>query len=313
MNQLKHKPIAITENLFQLGVRSFPAYLSMGQIGMIIEGGTGATAEIIARQVESLNIDPEKIKYIALTHTHPDHVGALPRLRRLWPHVKILAGPLAFKFLKKDTFVEDFLPADRMIGKILLERGDIAELPKKLDHYCFEADAIVEPGDGIDLGNGIVWRVFDTPGHSPCHLSFFDEKEETLAISDMTGYFDPDLDVFWPNYFQSLETYCNSIEKMMDIPAKRALLSHNGAIEGDVRGHFEKALNATELYHRELMDRMDRGEDKDKICIDKANWVVSLGALSSHNAIFALCKLLFKRSQQERGKEIFSIPQTAAA
>ncbi len=313
MKQMKHPPIAVTEHLFQLGTRSFPVYLSMGETGMIIDGGTGPTTEIIARQIESLNIDPEKIKYIVLTHTHADHVGAVPRLRRLWPHVKVLASPIACKFLKRDTFVKEFLPADRMIGNILVGKGDILERPKKLDQYHFEADAVVESGDEIDLGDGIVWRVFDTPGHSPCHICLFEEEEGNLAMGDMTGYFDPALDVFWPNYFHSLDAYCSSIEKAMELPVRRGLLSHNGVIESDVRGFFEKALKATELYHREMLDRMDRGEDRDRICLEKTEWVVSLGALASSNAIKGLCRLLLKKSQQERDKQYLSMPQPVAA
>ena len=38
--------------LTQLGTRSFPAYLSMGKAGMVIEGGTGPTTDIIVDQLE---------------------------------------------------------------------------------------------------------------------------------------------------------------------------------------------------------------------------------------------------------------------
>jgi hypothetical protein len=41
MSDTMHKPIVITPNFYQLGTPSFPAYLSMGEVGMIIEGGTG--------------------------------------------------------------------------------------------------------------------------------------------------------------------------------------------------------------------------------------------------------------------------------
>ena len=70
MNNTIHKPIAITTNLFQLGLPSFPVYLSIGEEGMLIEGGTGPTTDMIVQQIQMLGIDPSKIKYIALT-THP--------------------------------------------------------------------------------------------------------------------------------------------------------------------------------------------------------------------------------------------------
>ena len=92
MNEIMHKPIAITSNFYQLGTPSFPAYLSMGDVGMIVEGGTGPTFDIIVSQIEALGIDPKKIEYIVLTHTHPDHIGAIPHLKRLWPHLRVLAS-----------------------------------------------------------------------------------------------------------------------------------------------------------------------------------------------------------------------------
>lgn len=306
MNQTKHKTIQLTPHLFQLGTNSFPVYLSMGQEGMIIEGGTGPTFDIIVSQIKSLGIDPLTIKYIALTHTHGDHVGAVPRFRKIWPHIKVLAGATADKFLKKDRFVKEFLPTDKMIGKILMEKGDIEQLPDELEEYRFEADSVIDESTKIDLGDGIKWSIFDTPGHSPCHISFFEEKEGTIAIGDITGYFDPIKDVFWPNYFSSLESYCSSIKKMLSLPAKRAILSHNGQLDGNIKEYLQKALKATEAYHLEILDKIDRGEDEDKISSEKADWICSIGALASYNVLIFLCKLLINNSQKDRGKNLFT-------
>ena len=307
------QPIVVTPHLFQLGLPSFPVYLSMGEEGMIIEGGTGPTADIIVKQIAMLGIDPARITSLCLTHTHFDHVGAVPRLRRLWPHLKVMTGSLGAEFLQKDTFVQEFLPQDRMIADILLERGAITAHPSPLDAYNFKADRILEEGDDIDLGAGIVWHVLHTPGHSPCHISLVEEREHTMVIGDMTGYFDPALDVFWPNYFASLEDYCNSIKKMTSVQAIRGLLSHNGVIEGDMRAHMEKALKATERYHHELLQRLDHGDDTNQICTDKTDWVCSLGALASYKVIHFLCKLMLKHSAAARGKDLFHLPQTTVS
>ena len=301
---MKHEAIQVTPHLFQLGVSSFPAYLSMGEIGMIIEGGTGPTTDIIVSQVESLGIDPTKIKYIALTHTHADHVGGYPRLRKLWPHVKIVAGPTAAKIVQGENFAKEFLRADKMIGDILIDKGEIQEMPPDIDEYRFEVDRIVEDGVKIDLGHGIVWKVFSTPGHSPCHTSFFEEKEKILVAGDMTGFFDPETeeDVFWPNYFQSLELYCGSIKRMAAVPAENVLLSHNGVVKMDAKTYMHKALRATEAYHQELVERLANGEDRKAINSEKKDFVISLGPLAYSNVIEFLCNLLTKNSQRESEK-----------
>jgi glyoxylase-like metal-dependent hydrolase (beta-lactamase superfamily II) len=303
-------PLVITPHLFQLGLPSFPVYLSLGREGMLIEGGTGPTTDIIVKQISMLGIDVSKIRFLCLTHTHFDHVGAVPRLRRLWPHLKVLAGPTGAALLRKDTFVKEFLPHDRMIGDILIGRGDIVAHPSSLDRYAFQADGVLEEGAKIDLGAGIIWNIFHTPGHSACHISLVEEHEHTMAIGDMTGYFDPEMDVFWPNYFSSLEDYCTSMRKMSAVYAIRGLLSHNGVIEGDMREHLAKALCATETYHHALLRRLDHGEEEKRICTDTTDWICnSLGALASHKVIHFLCKLMLRHSVAARGKDLFHADQ----
>jgi glyoxylase-like metal-dependent hydrolase (beta-lactamase superfamily II) len=301
---MEHEPIQVTPHLFQLGVSTFPAYLSMGEIGMIIEGGTGPTTDIIVSQIEFLGIDPTSIKYIALTHTHADHVGGYPRLRKLWPHVKIVASSTAAKLVQGENFVKEFVRADKMIGDILIEKGEIQEMPPGIDEYRFDVDRIVEEGEKIDLGHGIVWEVYSTPGHSPCHISLFEEKEKDLVAGDMTGFFDPETeeDVFWPNYFQSLELYCDSIKRMAAVPAERILLSHNGVVNMDAKTYMHKALGATEAYHQELVKRLANGEDRKAISREKRDFVISLGPLAYSNVIEFLCNLLTKNSQKENEK-----------
>ena len=94
MKQMTSEPIAITPNFYRLGTPAFPAFLSLGKVGMIIEGGTGPTFEMIVEQVKTLGVDMKKIEYILLTHTHADHIGALPHLKHRWPHLKLVAsGP----------------------------------------------------------------------------------------------------------------------------------------------------------------------------------------------------------------------------
>jgi glyoxylase-like metal-dependent hydrolase (beta-lactamase superfamily II) len=313
LDTLPCNPFKITDHLFRLGTPNFPVYLSLGEEGMLIEGGTGPTAQLIAAQVRLLGIDPVRIRHMALTHTHPDHIGAVPRLRRLWPHMRLLAGPTAAHFLRKETLLRDFLPADRTIGEILKEARVIRELPPPLDEYPFHADRILEEGEEISLGNGISWRVFPTPGHSPCHTSFYEAREDVLVVGDATGFYDPARDVFWPNYFSSLEEYCTSIRNMAELPARLGLLAHNGVIRYHVGEYLARAISAAEEYHLELLDRVARGEDQGEICREKADWVWNLGPLASYEAILFLCGLLLKRSQKEKDRAQFFPSRAAAA
>ena len=309
MIEERYKPITITKSFYQLGVPSFPMYLALGDYGMLIEGGTGATSAIIMEQIEELGIQPERIKYLTLTHTHADHIGAVPHLKRAWPHLEVVAGQVAAKLLKNEDMLKESVHMDRTIAEIMLSKGEITELPPELDNYAFEVDLVVKEGDRIDLGSGIAYTVYDSPGHSPCHIALHDEGEGTLVIGDATGFYVPEKDVFWPNYFYSLEAYCNSIRKLSALPAQRVALSHNCVIEGGPEHHFQKAMAATESYHLEMLERLGNGEAPEKVAQAKAEWVNTLTDAMPFELKYILAKLMTKRSQSEASKEnLFTSP-----
>ena len=307
MNIIKHDPIRETSKFYQLGTPAFPAYLSMGEIGMIIEGGTGPTFQIIVDQIKAIGINPEKIRYIFLTHTHADHIGGVPRFKKLWPHIKILASPIAAEIFKKKDWINDFILNDTSIAQLMKAKDEIEELPPALEEYSFEVDSTVKEGEKIELGAGIVWDVYETPGHSACHLSLFEEAEGTLVVGDATGFYVPEKDAFWPNYFVSLEAYCDSIRKLASLPAKRAVLSHNCVIEGDVAMHLKKAMKAVEAYHKELIGRLGKGENPESIAMDKARFVDSLTDIQPFKIMYDLSKVMINRSKKSEGYDSFGL------
>lgn len=304
-----HKPITITPHYYQLGTYTHPVYLSLGDEGMLIEGGTGAATPIIVQQIRELGIDPKRIKYIALTHTHGDHIGSVLHLQKLWPHLKLAASPVAAKLLKEEALVKDYLHVDRKIAEIMVLKGDCSEMPPVLDSYSFNVDKIVKDGDKLDLGSGIAWTVYETPGHSPCHISYYEQKEQTLDMGDITGFYVPPRDVFWPNYLDSLENYCNSIRKLFTLPARRAALSHHGVIESLTKDYFRKAIKSTEAYHRNIMERLGKGDDPRQMAADTANWVSTLTDRQPYELMVSVARILIKRSQSAANKDgLFNLP-----
>lgn len=290
------KPIEVTSNFFQLGTPAFPTYLSIGEEGMIIEGGTGPTFQIMINQIKYLGIDIKKIKYIILTHTHADHIGALPHFQYHYPQIKILTTQIGAKILGKKELFKQFLLVDLGIAQLMKAKGEIDSLPEPIKAYHFRVDQIVKEGDKIDLGCGIIWEIYETPGHSPCHISLFEQKEKTLIIGDATGFYVPKKDVFWPNYLESLQKYCDSIRKLKKLDAIRAALSHNGVINYDIQTHLQKAMKATEEYHNELIERINHGEIPEKIALEKARFVESLTDIQPFKVMYDLCELMIKNS-----------------
>ena len=297
-----YKPLAITENLYRLGTPAFPIYLSLGKDAMIIEGGISAIYSLITEQLNELGVQPERIKYLALTHTHADHFGAVPHLKKLWPHLKVIASTAAADILKSETTIKAAIKMDNTLTAIMLSKNEITEPPPDTEDLHLKIDLVVKENDRIDLGNGIVWTVYETPGHSPCHTSYFETKERVVSIGDATGFYVPEKDTFWPNYFQSLEKYCNSAWKLASLSARIGLLSHNYIIQSDVQAFLRKALRATADIHREMLERVGSGEDHNKIAHDKAQWVHTLTTDHPFYIMVNLSKVLLKRSCEADAK-----------
>ena len=77
------EPIKIDENVFWVGSYlkhakiSVNPYLIIDELPTLVDTGPEIVAIEIAEKINKL-IEPKKIKYIAISHEHPDHMGALP-------------------------------------------------------------------------------------------------------------------------------------------------------------------------------------------------------------------------------------------
>lgn len=297
MTKLKFEPIELAPSFYQLGTPFFPVYLSVGDKAMLIEGGTGATYDIIVSQLEILGIDPLRIEYIALTHSHADHIGAFPRFKSVWPHIQIVASEAAGKTIVHPNAIKQFHWLDKKIAQTLQANQFIEELPLQMENCSFDIDVTVKEGDVIDLGKGIKWTVHEIPGHAPCQLAFFEISQGILAIGDATGFYNPIRDGLWPNYFGGLDQYCDSIKKLAGLQATKLVLSHNGA-RNNAQEFLTKALKVTGEYHQEMLDRIGNSEDPEKIVEEKSQWVQSIADLMPPEIIPPLCGLLIKLSQK---------------
>ncbi len=60
----------------------------------------------------------------------------------------------------------NFFLVDLGIAQLMKAKGEISGMPSVPEDFRFEVDLVVKGGDTIELGDGIVWEIIDTPGHS---------------------------------------------------------------------------------------------------------------------------------------------------
>jgi len=103
--------------------------------------------------ISSLGGNLFNIKGVLLTHVHYDHIYGLPRLRELYPEVRVYTNEA---------------------GRVALGSEKLNYSKYHNDPIVYESENIVvcEAGDEIELFEGVTAKVHETPGHSNSCLTY---------------------------------------------------------------------------------------------------------------------------------------------
>lgn len=111
------------------------------------------------------------------------------------------------------------------------------------------------------LRGGGVLQLIDTPGHSPCGLDAWFEKDRVLFVSDALGFQISDNEIF-PIFFQAYRPYMETIERLRKYPADILAFPHERIWQGaEVGTVFSRALSAAREVREEIVTGAERGGD----------------------------------------------------
>ncbi|MDX1977308.1 MAG: diflavin flavoprotein [Pseudanabaenaceae cyanobacterium bins.68] len=160
-------------------------------------------------------VDPQKIDYLIISHTEPDHSGLVKDLLAIAPQAVVVASKVAIQFLA----------------------GFI--------HQPFES-IVVKNGDQLDLGQGHMLQFVSAPNlHWPDTMLTYDFGSETLFTCDVFGMhycsaelYDRDLTAIMPDYrfyydclmAPNARSVLAALKRMDELPGFQAIATGHGPL-----------------------------------------------------------------------------------
>ena len=248
----------INKNIQICGHPTYPAYVVKGdRASALIEAGLNLIGPSYLRGINQILGDCLLLNYILVTHGHYDHLGAISYLKKMIPEAKLMGHESLDILLQKQKVLDtmNFLSEQTWayfedIKRNLLEKDDILIRPVTWDKGLKE-------GDTIELGN-LNCLVYETPGHTKDHLSFFIPEEGILFAGEALGNaIIENENEMKAEFLTSYTDYLQSIEKLMKLLPKVKIIAMSHLYyytDDDVSKVMELAYNDTICY-RNLIEK----------------------------------------------------------
>ena len=182
----------------------------------IVDCGFEGSDEGILDFIESLGSSPEDIRYIILTHAHPDHVGSLPELIDV-SDATIFIHESDIPLLERFT---------------MLKRDDISNLKP------------LRGGEVLEILEGL--EVIHAPGHTDGSIVLYNREKSFIItgdvlVTDKEGY------VTFPKqeYTKDMDREIESVKNLAKLDFEALLPGHGPPITEDAK---IKVLNLLRRY-----------------------------------------------------------------
>ncbi|MDN5863837.1 MAG: MBL fold metallo-hydrolase [Gammaproteobacteria bacterium] len=144
-----------------------------------VDCGTNHSVPYLLAALKALEVAPEAVDYLFLTHIHLDHAGGAGRLMEALPHATCVVHPKGAPHLSDTGQLEAGTRAT--YGNQVYDTlyGELVPIPA-------ERIRSVEDGETIRLDDS-PFRFLHTPGHALHHVAIHDETAKSVFAGDIFG------------------------------------------------------------------------------------------------------------------------------
>jgi len=252
------EPGTVTERIEFLGRPELCSYLVKGDTYALLGGAMAHVIPDMLTQLNNLGVDLERIRYLAILHSHYDHLGMAPYLARKWPWLKVAISEVGARILKNQKALKVIQEYNN--SKLQTTNGVDQIEPLNLVKEGFPIHRIINGGMELDLGNRVKLQLIDVPGHSVCSIAVYFPREYALFPSDSIGVLTEQR--ILPMGSSNYDDFQKSIDKLSNVNAEIVCLEHFGALTPPEGIEFcERAKKEAKNFRKEIIDTYKREAD----------------------------------------------------
>ncbi len=205
-----------------------------------------------------LNAEGKTLDYILLSHTHYDHIGALPYVLQVWPEAQVCGLQKA-----KEVFAHPN-------ARATMERlGNNAKALYGVEGIEITAagmrvDRVLADGDSISLGAETI-TAYETKGHTDCSASYLLSPEKILFTSESTGMQVTSM-LVQTSPLKSYDDCFASAARLKTFDVNDLILPHYGRLPSfRNQTYFDDFIKEAELEQHMLEEAIRQGLSDDEL------------------------------------------------
>jgi glyoxylase-like metal-dependent hydrolase (beta-lactamase superfamily II) len=231
-------------------------YLIAASEPTLIEAGPGADHRRIVSALDRLDVTPDALAHIVVTHIHMDHAGGVGALLERYPRARVWVHEIGARHL---------VDPDRLVASTSRTYGEERMRALYGTMVASPADRVrgVGAGDVIDLGDRSL-TVMHTPGHASHHVALHDDRSGAMWTGEAIGSYLPWADCYRPALPPpevDVERALASIAAMRSRGPTALLTSHYGPVP-DPDTAFDRAADRIGAWSAAVGAALTRAPDE---------------------------------------------------
>jgi len=234
-----------------LGPAWIPTILIDAPRPALFDAGFSAAGQIYQREITAI-LGQRQPEYLFITHSHFDHCGAAPYLKKAFPGLKAAAAARAVDVWRKPS-------AQKLIAElnalVIQEMGHLTDESLNLEPWTpFDVELVVDDGQEVDLGGGLSVLCLATPGHTRDCISYYLPQRKALMCSEAAGIAYQGGQIF-AEFLVDFDQYIASIQRIRQLDIEIFCQGHGLFFVGrdEVRRRLDAAVDTAHAFRDQVL------------------------------------------------------------